>query len=411
LAQNTLWLFLVRASSQLFLAVFSVLVARQLGAAGFGQLAWMLSVVGIANVVSTFGTDTLLIREIAWDRAAQAKLLASSVWLQLGISAVAIAAIYLLADKAAHLRPGSSQLVMVYSLALIPLAFYSVFSAALRGHERMDLFLLLNLAVSGSLLLGAVILAALNGGLETLVRALLAAQAIGAVLAGWLCYNRLPGFRLVWQASLAQMVLLVRAAWPLALLTALGMFYQRLGILLVAHFMDFASAGRFAAAARVVEAGKVIHFAALGALLPYLSSSATPGSIAIRDRLNRLTLFTLLAASATITLAINILARPIVLRLFGEPFQPSIEALRLLSWGLVPFSFAAWASVKLVANRQEWRCVLASGLALAATLLLGSTLIRQAGLNGACLAIVAGDTLLAGLYFILMRRRASEDGR
>ena len=47
------------------MALFTILLARSLGASGFGGYAFMASVVVIGNVLTTFGTDMHLIREIA----------------------------------------------------------------------------------------------------------------------------------------------------------------------------------------------------------------------------------------------------------------------------------------------------------------------------------------------------------
>jgi len=409
LGLNSLWLFLTRIGSQLLLMVFSVIVARQLGASGFGQLALILSVLTIANVFCTFGIDTLLIRDIARNRAMPVNFLGESVWLQLGISAVAIATIYILTGRSAQFQPGLAPLVVIYSLALIPLAFYSVFSAALRGYERMDLFLLVNLVIAAFQVLGAVILVTLNGDLEFLIGLMLAVQLIGTVLAGMLCHTRLPGFHLGWQIDFSRMEKLLHAAWPFALLTGIGVVFQRIGILLVAHFLDYSSVGWFSAASRVVEAGKVIHFALLGALLPFLSRSATAESLFIRDSLNRISLYGLLAASFSIALVVSALASPIIQGLYGAGYQPAVEALRILVWGLVPFSFAAWASVNLVTGGQEWRSLQVSAMALLATIMLGIGLIQREGLNGACLAILCGETILAGLYIVYLRGRTGED--
>ncbi len=62
---NTFWLTAARLGSQVLLMLFTVLVARRMGETGLGGYAYMTAVIFIGNVFSTFGTDMLLMREIA----------------------------------------------------------------------------------------------------------------------------------------------------------------------------------------------------------------------------------------------------------------------------------------------------------------------------------------------------------
>ncbi len=111
---------------------------------GFGQYAFVAALIVLGNIATTFGTDTLLIREVARNRQPNDSLIASALWIQLILSVAWLIIVGLGADV---LKGESSEVVLavkVYSLSLIPLAFFTVYTAVLRAHERMDVYLLLS---------------------------------------------------------------------------------------------------------------------------------------------------------------------------------------------------------------------------------------------------------------------------
>ncbi|HSD83687.1 MAG TPA: oligosaccharide flippase family protein, partial [Anaerolineae bacterium] len=192
---NSLWLLLARLITQAQLIVFTVLVARGLGVAGFGQYAFVAALIFLGNVATTFGTDTLLIREVARDRQA-GSLISTTLWIQLLLSLAWLITVLVAADALSGLSPEVVLALKVYSLSLIPLAFFSVFTAVLRAHERMDVYLLLNVVVAFVQLAGTWLVLHGQGSLLSLVLMLNGVQLSAAISAGVLCRRQLPTFRL-----------------------------------------------------------------------------------------------------------------------------------------------------------------------------------------------------------------------
>src|SRR5687767_4774478 len=84
---NSFWLLFTRISSLGLAVIFIALVARRLEPASFGQFTFIAATVFIGNTFTSFGTDTLLIREIS--RAGQiTALVARAFTLQIILSAI-----------------------------------------------------------------------------------------------------------------------------------------------------------------------------------------------------------------------------------------------------------------------------------------------------------------------------------
>jgi O-antigen/teichoic acid export membrane protein len=203
---NSIWLLLARLITQAELIVFTVLVARSLGVSGFGQYAFVAALIFLGNVATTFGTDTLLIREVARNRQAADGLIPAALWLQLLLSAVWLIIVAFGADVLNDQSPEVGAALKVYSLSLIPLAFFTVFTAVLRAHERMDLYLLLNGIVALIQLAGAWWVLQQHGGLLSLVMMLNIVQLSAAIIAGVLCRGSLPAFRFHWSVTRSQLI-------------------------------------------------------------------------------------------------------------------------------------------------------------------------------------------------------------
>ena len=133
--RNTAWLLAGRLVSQAFTILFTVLLAARLGVVGLGEYAFVAAIVFLANVVTTFGTDMVLVREIA--AGGPVARWAAALAVQLGLTLGAIGVIWL----AAPLIPGQDASVVgalrIYALSLIPAALFSVCTAVLRGAGRM----------------------------------------------------------------------------------------------------------------------------------------------------------------------------------------------------------------------------------------------------------------------------------
>ncbi len=404
---NSIWLLLARLITQAQLIVFTMLVARSLGVSGFGQYAFVAALIFVGNVATTFGTDTLLIREVARTRQATDGLSAPVVWIQLLLSVTWLIIVAFGASILNGQSPEVMQALKVYSLSLIPLAFFTVFTSVLRAHERMDVYLLLNIIVAFVQLSGAWLALQGQGNLLSLVMMLNAVQLSAAVVAGVLCRVSLPAFHFRWSVTRSQLIRVARLAWPFALLSILAVIYQRLGVLMLSTLATDAQVGWFAAATRVIEPLKMLHFAVLGALLPVLShlavSTADRQQNRLAARLFRRSMLFLLLFSTLAAGVIAVLAQPIVRLLFGASYAPSAALVQLLAVSLIPYTISASLSLRLVTQGQERRVLLITALSVIVAFTLNRWLIPGYGSNGAALAVVGSESFLATTLLVLRR--------
>lgn len=405
IALNSLWLLMARISSQGLMFVFSVLVARHLGQGGLGQYAFVVAVVFLGNVLTTFGLDTLLIREIAQQSVVAAPLVTAALTIQLGLSALFIGAVTL-ASAWLALAPTTVLALRLYSLSLIPLAFTTAFSATLRARERMDLILALNLLSATAQTGGAGLLLWSGGDLVALIIFLLMLQALTALAAGAMCFGWLPGFVLDLHVGREVIERMLRHGAPLALLAGSMVAYQRLGILMLSFMAGDAVTGWFTAAARVTDGFKMIHYAFFGAIFPLMSRLAVaerlPGLdgnfLPLERRLSQYSFPFLLGFGVLVGLVSIPLAGPVVRLLYGADYAPAIGALRVLAWSLIPFAINTYTFFWLVSQAKEMSALKVGITSLVSAAVLYGLLIPPFGLLGASMATLAGEIIQTLLY-------------
>jgi O-antigen/teichoic acid export membrane protein len=392
LAKDSLLVLIARLGAQGGLAFFTILIARRLGSAGLGEYALIASVVFIGNMLTTFGTDMLLIRKIAARRDFSQFL--PSLFLQLFLSVVFVIAVWVL-----PVLPGQSAVgwmaLKIYSLALFPFAFFTVFSSVLRGLQRMDHYSSLNLSVSLIQLVATFFFIHAGSSVVALAWLLLAVQVIAAVLAGWLCRDQFANFHLPARFSFQFQPLL-----PLAALSLLGILYQRVGILLVTFWFGAAATGWFSAAQRVVEFARTAHVAVFTVLYPAMASLQA----ASKDY--RSTWSVLFTSAVIAAVGISLLAPPLILILFGAEYTVSIPVLRLLAWTLIPFTVNTHLTLSFVATNHEKPVLLALTTGLLTLFLLNIMWTPHFGILGAAWAMLLAECLQAGLLLVKFPKKS-----
>ena len=405
---NILWLVLGRFGSQILMVLFTILIARRLGEVGFGQYAFLASIIVVANVVTSFGTDMLLVREIAAD--GNLSPIPASLLIQISLSILLVVTVFFTAPLIPNQTAQAIHALRLYSLTLFPLTFYTSFSAALRGSQRMDAFTFL-ISVTGILqLILAWFLLTSSSNIVTLALLLLGVQVFAAIFAATLCLRYVPGFRqILWVPTPAKLITLIKISAPIALLGLFGMFYQRLGLFMLTALDGAAATGWYSAALRIVEAPKVIHIAVLGALFPVMSQTYAPhpgrSSPIQSEKLFSLSWKSLLTIAVLISLALYTFADPIINFLYGNAYHTSVAVLKILTWILIPYTITHYLSLRLLSSQKEKSIAYALIASLTALILLGGLVIPAHGIIGAATAVVIAESIQAVLLILFWRQQ------
>jgi O-antigen/teichoic acid export membrane protein len=189
---------------------------------------------------------------------------------------------------------------------------------------------------------------------------------------------------------------LLRRAFPFALAAVFAALQVRLSVILLEQLATTAEVGYFSAAARFVEAAKLVPNAFFGALFPALAALAADH--ALRQQTFRRGLLGLGAVGLASGVGFSLLALPLILLTYGDAFAPAAPVLQVLGWSLLFSNLRGGRTLYLYALGQENRVNRINALVVLAQGGLSLLLIPTAGAVG--VAIVHGVVEIIALALL-----------
>ncbi len=431
LSHSTFALLVSNVGSAGLSFVLAALIGRTVGTSGLGVYATALAWVFPVSLVADFGLGTLITREVAKAPETARNYLegtaAVRLWLGGGLTLVMVLGAPLLSGDPAVVRGLQISAPLV---AILP--FFGAFTAIFRARQAMWPIAWLNLGMlAAQVALTALVF--LVGGDVLAALAVNTATSAGQLLAAWWVYRRwfvtpppdpLPvhedgekqnstqrrkdarNATKLSSISASRRFELLRQAWPFALAAILAALQTRVSVILLERLADSASVGYYGAAARFVEAGRMIPNALFGALFPMLAALAADSRAL--HRLFARVMIGLAAYAVILVIGFGLLAAPIIALTFGQDFAAAVIVSLVAMGALLPGLLRAGRTLYWYALGREQLVNRVTGLALLVQVSLSLWLIPAHGALGAALVnVVVESAALALLYWPGMRRVAS----
>lgn len=198
---------------------------------------------------------------------------------------------------------------------------------------------------------------------------------------------------------------LARETGPLAIAIVINTLYLKLLIILASLLTDDVEVGLFATASRITEVLIAVPMFVAGTALPLMTHAAGADASRLRYAVQRIATSLLLLAGAT-TLLLVLAAKPIIDVFAGPGYEEAVGVLQLQAFVLLgAFLTQTWLYA-IVAVQAERSLIVVNVVGLTAVLALGLALIPSHGADGASIAAVVGEVVLAvaGLAALLRAR-------
>jgi O-antigen/teichoic acid export membrane protein len=197
---------------------------------------------------------------------------------------------------------------------------------------------------------------------------------------------------------------LIAITLPVAAALILNVAYLRVLLVMTSLLTGATETGLAGTSFRILEMFLGIPLLMVGAAFPILAyAGAGDEEARLAYGLQRLAEASLLVA-VVLVLGLAIAAEPVVVVLGGEEYRESAPVLRLQALVLLPaFLTQVWA-FGLVAIERQKALIAVSGTGLVTVLVLGGILIPAMEAEGAALAAVIGETILAATALALLVR-------
>jgi O-antigen/teichoic acid export membrane protein len=158
LVRNTTWMILGQGLRLVIQALYFVEIARSLGAANYGAFIGVVALVGIAYPFGALGSGNLLVKNVARDRSLYPTYLGRALAITTVTSSILLVVVLLLSHFA---LPAAIPLLLVLLVAgadLFGLNIITVCSQAFQAFEQLNWTAVINVLISATRLIGALIL-------------------------------------------------------------------------------------------------------------------------------------------------------------------------------------------------------------------------------------------------------------
>jgi len=397
---NTGWLLFDRIVRMGIGVIVSAWVARYLGPAQFGLLAYVISFLAFFQVIANLSIDGFIVRDIAQKPEETPLVLGTALWLRLVFGslswALAVLCMYLF-------HPEDNQLILLTAIVGATLVFQASDTVDLwfqsQSQSRRTVVaklaaFLFSTCIKVTLLLIKAPLAAFAG----VICLEYATSTLGLMVA----YRRYPTHER-WKSCVNQAKTMLKLCWPFLASGLMMTTFSRIDQIMLKEMLGERELGIYAAALPLATVWTVIPATLVTSLAPYVAQKRMQDENVYRETLVKI--FRFFAIVALLCASATALAAPLLIKLlYGSQYQSS--ALILSTYVFVNlFLFQGTAQYLWVINNNV-RSVPLIGTFLSAIICIVSNavLIKKFGIKGAPFSTLLTECASVVVIPCLLRR-------
>lgn len=408
-SKNIMWLTVSRVISLILLFLAYTQLFRYLGPAGSGQFQFVLSYVTLFGVVIDFGIQQYIVKKITEDHS-KAKLYFHNF---LAVEMVLVLIVYASLITIAKINGyepmvfkaivvagfGTALHGLIYPFLAIITSFYDLKKAAILNFIAS----IINVAV--------IFLTIWFGG--TIIE-LTTQQAIYAVIAIFLYYRFVQKFigkpQIIAGLKEVDWVLIktiLKSALPFALLVGFSTVYNRIDVVLIAHYLGYTQTGLYTAAYKFYDLLSFFPSVVSLSLYPVFSTMMVQKKIPeVRQTLEKYLRF-MSALALPMATGAMILSVPLIRILAGDEFIGAAKILSVLVWApAILFIYIVVNS--LVISQLTKFATMITGANVIINIVGNLILLPRIGIMGAAIMTIVSEALQGIFYFYFVKSKITK---
>ncbi len=392
--KNTFWLTGSEITVRLIRFGLIVWVARILGAEGWGLFSYTLSFVGIIMTFSDLGMTTLITREFSAQKKDWIKTI-----LILKIIFVVLSIIASIVIGFSTQSPEITKLIPLVTIILASDSLRGIMSSFIRAKEKMEQEAIIQIITNISIVGFSVIFLLHTTATYSLALGYALGSIIGLLLATFITEKTI--YQEITSDRPLTIIPVVKSAWPIAVLILTAGVIGNIDSVMIGWWLSIADVGYYATAGRIIQFGIIIPSLFVSALFPTLNKIYQEDKerfIQIAQK----SFSALLLLALPIVIGGIIIAKPLIVFLFGNEYIPAVPAFQILLLGtLALFPTALYSILAIITDRQ---IIIAKNTigAIIVSILLNIILIPKFGIIGAAIGTIITHwvILMANILFI-----------
>ncbi|MBT3690215.1 flippase [bacterium] len=376
--------------------VYFSYIAVKLGAGSLGNYTFALFFTTILAVFVDIGISNVLVREVAKFKEKSQKYFSAALAIKIPLAII----IYLLAVILINLLEDNllvRQLVYIAGIVMVLDSFTLTFYALLRGHQNLKIESLGTILFQIILAISGFIIVNITNDLRILILALLTASTFNFIYSGLLIKIKLKlKYFHKSRKKIIKKILII--SLPFALAGIFTRVYGYIDTILLKQLIDETAVGYYSLPYKITFSLQFIPMAFVASLYPAFSSYFLKSNELLSKIFHKSVIY-LSMIGIPITFGILALAKPLILKVYTEEYEPSILPLKILMIALF-FLFINFplGSLLNACNRQI-RNTIHIGIVMIINICLNVVLIPKFSYLGAAYASTISTIIMFGLQF------------
>ncbi|NCF74929.1 MAG: oligosaccharide flippase family protein [Xanthomonadaceae bacterium] len=405
LFKNTFWLSIAEFFKNGVRFLIQILLARELGATGFGLFSFALSFAAIFAFLADFGFPTLILRNVARDKS-QAKKYFSNILFVKTILGIITFLLIVFSVQLISLEESTKILIYLAGISVIINTFSEFFRAFFRAFEKMQWEAASK--IFEGLLLALVIgflIAKRGADLKEIFYGYIAVGIIVLILNSVILAKRFLRERLFKKYSLdfKEIKSILKESLPLVFSAVFISIYYYIDQIMIGVISTKTELGYYSAAQRIVYGLSMFYMIALIVFSPkiaYFFKKDTKQLSLLLKKMNK----AMIAIAVPMGIGGTILAPEIINFIFGSEYTRAILAFQILIWSqVIVFINACYGNTLVMCNKQN-KFLYGVAMGSVINIILNFTLIAKFSLYGAAAATVITQFLVfIYMYFALSK--------
>lgn len=396
---NIAWLIGERLARIAAGLAVGIVVARHLGPANFGQIAYIQAIVAVVATVAGLGLEPILMKELVAGKHPRHITYSTAVGIASLTSFSAtlagfVYAIFFVSD------PGLRTLFLI-AFSCLPIQTLSIISVPLQAQEKFALLVryqLVQIVIS-------VALRFLLVWLDASLAWFMAAVAVDGIVWLLLLLKLKMGHETKFRPRHVRVKVaaeLTAASAPLFATNLVVLLQIRIDQMLLGTLATVAAVGNFSVASKLAEGLMMGPSIVIRALNPQLLKAKASSEGEFKSVLQRQFDFSVMIAA--LIAAIFCLGSGLLVHvLFGPQYRNAVAPLAVLVWAIVPMTIGSVSANAVIAQGQTKQTLAKASIGLGMNAALNYTLIPVLGATGSALATLSSHICSAYLGMLLFR--------
>ena len=405
--KNTIVLYIAKGLSFLITFFYVMYSARYLGPTNYGIISLALAYAGVFSILADFGIQKLTIREIAREKETIQSYITNIALMKIILALITYALLATIVYMMSY-PVETMQVVWILGVTVVFSSFTQFLNAIFQSFERMEL-------QAAGQVLNAIVMAigvfcAVHFSWSVLLFAALYASTsflimvYSCITTFWVLHHKI--IRPIADVKSIDWALwkhIMRNAWPIGIVSVIGIVYFKIDVLMLQAFKGATEVGLYSAAHQLMELTYIIPEIIITALFPLMSRYYVNSALSLNKIYKTLFKY-FLVISSLIALLVTLLGDQIIGTIYGVKFVNSTGLLKILIWSTIPIYISTvMASMYIIANKQRPYLILQISL-LFVNVLLNLVLIPAYSNVGASVAKIICASVELIINFVIFTR-------